>query len=409
MTQPLKARLPGLQKLNAFWLWQKGANTCPLLGAMEHSMRYSPENMENHELFMSRALELSLRGGRAVAPNPMVGAVVVHDGKIIGEGYHQNFGGPHAEVHAIRSVADRELLSGATLYVTLEPCSHFGKTPPCADLVLSSGIRHVVVACRDPFPAVSGRGIEKLREAGVTVTEGILEPQCTFANRRFITAHSEHRPYTILKWAQTRDGFIAPEDRSRRWISSESSRALVHRWRAQEMAVLVGRVTASVDNPQLTVREVAGVNPTRVVLDPSLSLAPSLAVFDNSARTLVFNSVRSGQNNAVTLCLVDREQWSLGEVCRRLVEEGITSLIVEGGQKTLEHFIDQGLWDEFRVFTSPDTFASGVAAPQLPTKPLEELSIDRDSLSVGFNPSCAARLKASNDYLLKAVASLQDA
>ncbi len=204
--------------------------------------------------YMVRALELALKGGRSVAPNPMVGAVLAYEGAVIGEGYHQRYGGPHAEVAALSSVEDRSLVPYSTLYVTLEPCAHFGKTPPCADLIIDSGIKRVVVGCRDPFPQVSGLGIERLINAGISVTEGVMELECRAMNRRFIVAQREKRPYCILKWAQTRDGFIARTDLSSRWISSAPSRTLTHLWRSQEMAILVGRTTAAVDDPELTVR-----------------------------------------------------------------------------------------------------------------------------------------------------------
>ena len=225
-------------------------------------------------LYMDRALDLAARGGRAVMPNPMVGAVIVHNDTIIGEGYHQLYGGPHAEVFAIRGVQDRSLLKDATIYVSLEPCSHFGKTPPCAELVIESGIRTVVVGCKDPNPKVAGRGIQKLRDAGITVHEGIRERECVMLNRRFMLFQKMQRPYVILKWAETADRFIAREDGSSKWISSEFSRRTTHRWRSQEMSILVGTTTARADNPQLTVRHIEGINPLRIVIDREPLAAP---------------------------------------------------------------------------------------------------------------------------------------
>jgi len=223
-------------------------------------------------------------------PNPMVGAVIVRDGVIIGEGYHQRYGGPHAEVFAIESVTDRSLLKDAILYVSLEPCSHFGKTPPCADLVIRSGIRAVVVGATDPNPKVAGQGIQKLRDAGITVHTGIRERECVVLNRRFMIFQREHRPYVILKWAETADRFIAREDGSSKWISGESSRRTSHRWRSQEMSILVGTTTARLDDPRLTVRHVEGVSPLRIVIDKELSLPHSLAIFNNEVETWIFNT-----------------------------------------------------------------------------------------------------------------------
>jgi len=365
--------------------------------------------MVSHTPYMGRALELARRGGRAVAPNPMVGAVLVHNDAIIGEGYHQRYGGPHAEVFAIESVANRSLIPLSTLYVTLEPCSHFGKTPPCADLVIASGIREVVVGSRDPFAAVSGRGVAKLRDAGVTVHEGILEPECSFLNRRFMTTHRERRPYIILKWAQTSDGFIAPKSEEPFWITCDQSRALVHQWRAQEMGILVGWRTAAQDNPLLTVRLASGDNPVRIVLDRSLSLDPSLNVFGSEAPTLHFNTVRAGAQGSVERILIDNASWSIASICSRLAESKVTSVIVEGGAATIRSFIEAQMWDEARIFTAPASFSDGIKAPSLSGVLAGDSQVGSDRLQHIFNPETLRRFGLSDISLLKTATALVDA
>jgi diaminohydroxyphosphoribosylaminopyrimidine deaminase/5-amino-6-(5-phosphoribosylamino)uracil reductase len=365
--------------------------------------------MDHHKSFMDRALELAQRGGRAVAPNPMVGAVIVHDGKIIGEGYHHRFGEPHAEVHAIESVEQRELLLHSTLYVTLEPCSHFGKTPPCADLIIASGIRHVVVGCRDPFPQVSGRGIAKLQNAGITVTENVRRDACTFVNRRFVTRHAERRPYIILKWAQTQDGFIAPLPLQRYAISGEESHRLVHAWRAEEMGILIGRRTAEIDDPLLTVRLVSGENPTRIVIDPSLSLNAELNTFNAEAQTIVINTQRSGSQGSVRRLLIPKDRWSTQEICSALAHEGLTSVLVEGGAHTLATFIESGLWDEARIFTAPSLLKEGCRAPSITGLSSSREFVGTDSLQHLYNPILMQRLGISDFSILKTVAPLNHA
>jgi diaminohydroxyphosphoribosylaminopyrimidine deaminase/5-amino-6-(5-phosphoribosylamino)uracil reductase len=335
-----------------------------------------------HTTFMERALELAALGGRAVMPNPMVGAVVVVDGKIVGEGYHHFYGGPHAEVAAIQSVGDPHILKRATLYVSLEPCSHFGKTPPCADLIIRSQIPTVVVGCRDPFPAVSGRGIQNLKEAGISVVEDVLHDECVDLNRRFMVAHQRKRPYVILKWAETTDGFIARSDYSSKWISCDASRTLTHRWRSEEMSILVGSVTARVDDPELTVRHVTGTNPLRVTVDNNLSLPSSHKLFNDTAETLVFNLERNAIAGRCTWKKYDPNPAMPIAIVQELYALKITSLIVEGGARTLQSFIDLGLWDEARVFISPQTFRLGIKAPLLPSTstPSSSQAIDTDTL-----------------------------
>ncbi len=329
---------------------------------------------------MDRALALAALGGRSVMPNPMVGAVLVSNGEIIGKGHHEFFGGPHAEVNAISHVVDRSKLSGATLYVTLEPCSHFGKTPPCADLIIESGISHVVVGCRDPFAEVSGTGTEKLLTAGVRVTEGVRHTESVLLNKRFILAHRLKRPYIILKWAQTSDGFIARSDGSSKWISCEASRSLTHEWRAYEMSILVGTTTARIDNPSLTVRDVKGRNPVRVVIDASLSLSPQSNLFSHESETIVFNAIKDEHHGHISWRRIDFHRPVAPQIVTDLYEHNFISLFIEGGAKTLQSFIDADLWDEARVFVNPQRFESGISAPKIPQLPDETLHSGDDTL-----------------------------
>lgn len=285
-------------------------------------------------------------------PNPSVGAVIVHDGKIIGEGYTSAYGGPHAEVNAIAFAKANfpKLLPDATIYVSLEPCSHYGKTPPCADLIIDSGIKNVVIGMVDPFAKVAGAGIKKLMMAGCTVTMGVLEEACSESNKRFFTFHQKKRPYIILKWAETADGYIAPKKRNTQepvWITNSFSQQLVHKWRSEEQAILVGGQTALTDNPSLTTRSWEGKSPLRVVLDTHRNLPNDLAVFDESALTLFLNTAHPQ------------------EICDQLFEKNIQSVIIEGGAKTVQSFIDANLWDTARVFIGKTTFGDGVIAPIL--------------------------------------------
>ena len=332
-------------------------------------------------------------------PNPMVGAVITYKQEIIGEGYHQAYGGPHAEVHAIRAVRDPALLKESTLFVTLEPCSHFGKTPPCADLIIESGIPHVVVGCRDPFSEVSGRGITKLRSAGIQVTE-LLSDECVLLNRRFILAHRERRPYIILKWAQSADGYIASTDPRLGWFTSERSRALVHQWRAEEMAILVGTKTVLVDNPSLTVRygyDTEGEtqtrrNPLRVTVDRAGALKPDLQIFKPDAETLVFGAAPIGAGPHIQSVCIDPSKPLETQICQNLYERRVLSLIVEGGAKTLRGFLELGLWDEARIFQAPERFGSGMKAPTWPSAHQALVSSGVDTVTTMVNPELPLRL-----------------
>lgn len=321
-------------------------------------------NMSIDAGFMARAIELASLGLGKVSPNPLVGSVIVHDGRIIGEGWHRAFGDAHAEVVAVASVHDKHLLPASTVYVTLEPCTHYGKTPPCANMLIEHGVRRVVIGATDSNPKVAGGGIARLRDAGVEVSTGVLEESCRYVNRRFFTFVEQKRPYIILKWAETSDRYIARRNRDSKWISDKISRQLVHRWRAEEDAILVGSGTAEADNPRLTVRDWTGRNPLRVLIDRNLRLKPPLHLFDDSARTIVYNTIRNQETNTVVRVKLS-EQDFLGQMMADLHARDVQSLIVEGGARTLSLFIQAGLWDEARVFRSPQEFGDGIAAPQI--------------------------------------------
>lgn len=320
------------------------------------------------EQYMHRCLELAKLGGGNVAPNPMVGAVLVHDGRIIGEGYHAIFGGPHAEVNCINSVADADkaLISSAALYVSLEPCCHQGKTPPCTDLIIRHQIRKVVIGSRDPFPAMNGSGVDRLREHGVQVTENVLNKECAELNRRFFTFHTANRPYVLLKWAQTADGKISSGNAERLMISNEFTNRLVHRWRSEEAAILVGTSTALLDNPTLNVRHWNGPDPVRIVIDKDLSLPGHLRLFDGSQRTVIFNTLKHQESETMTFYQVTSDTSLVHQVLNACVRLGISSVMVEGGATLLQSFIDDDCWDEARVITNNTLFApAGMNAPVL--------------------------------------------
>ncbi len=337
----------------------------------------------NSRLFMQRALDLAERGKGAVRPNPMVGCVIVHEEKIIGEGYHEQYGGPHAEVQAFASVSDPQLLAEATVYVSLEPCSHWGKTPPCANLLVEKGIKSVVVATLDPNPLVAGKGVQLLEAAGISVQVGLLEQEAKWQNRRFFCQQEKHRPYVILKWAQTQDGFIARENFDSKWISGTQSRQLVHQWRAEEQAILVGKNTALHDNPRLNVRDWTGTDPIRVVLDSKLELPTDLHLFDQQIPTLCYTTLKSEKLR--NLEWVKLPQISLEALLADLHARQIQSVLIEGGSHTLNQFLAAGLWDEARVFTAPIEFERGIAAPQLNQSPVESHAIGQDQLDLYYH------------------------
>ncbi len=335
------------------------------------------------ELFMQRALELAQLGTGYVSPNPRVGCVIVHDHKIIGEGWHQKFGEPHAEVNAIHAVKDQSLLKESTVFVNLEPCSHFGKTPPCVDLLIKHHVKKVVIATLDTNPLVAGQGIKKLKDAGIEVVAGVLEKAGRELNKRFFTFMEHQRPYLILKWAQTADGFIAQKNFESKWISNEFSRQLVHRWRSEEDAVLVGTHTASHDNPSLTVRDWTGRNPTRIVIDRFLRLNHHLRLFDKKEKTICYNVLKHEEHKNLSLVRIDENNF-MQELVHDLYKKSIQSVIVEGGAQTLQLFIEANLWDEARIFTSSRTFGDGIKAPALKGKLMDQQIIDSDRLEIFF-------------------------
>ena len=314
--------------------------------------------------FMSRALQLAKLGKGRVSPNPMVGCVIVHHHKIIGEGWHQKAGEPHAEVMAVRSVKDQEMLKESTVYVTLEPCSHYGKTPPCADFLVSKQVKRVIIACTDPNPVVAGKGILKLKDAGVEVIEGILKEESLALNYAFFTYVNGNRPLIILKWAQTADRFVARENFEAKWISSVQSRQLVHKMRSEVDAILVGKNTVKYDNPSLTTREWAGKSPIRLVIDHNCSLPDDLYVKDQSVLTYIFNLQKNEQTKNLIWVKLNSNNFII-DLVSFFYAQKIQSVLVEGGANTIEQFIQLNLWDEATIFTSSGNFKKGVAAPQL--------------------------------------------
>lgn len=331
--------------------------------------------------YMQVCIDLALKGFPLAFPNPMVGCVIVHNDSIIGQGYHQQFGSHHAEVNAIASVENKELLEQSTLYVSLEPCAHFGKTPPCADLIVKSKIPRVVIGSLDTFSEVNGKGIQRLKETGIEVLTKVLEKECRAINKRFFTFHEKKRPYIILKWAQTSDGYIAPlNQKEPLWISSPESKILVHQWRSQEQAILVGRKTVELDNPLLTTREVKGKNPIRIVLDRKLSLNKDLLIFNDDAPTLVVNDKLSSDNH-LKIDFNNLAPSLLKELHRR----NIQSIIIEGGAQTLNTFIDVKVWDEARVFTSKKTLEKGVQSPLIQSVINQSEIVGDDKLTYFIN------------------------
>ena len=341
------------------------------------------------EGYMQRCIQIAKNGQGTTAPNPMVGAVIVRDGNIIGEGYTSAYGGPHAEVNAIDSVTDKTLLKDATLYATLEPCSHYGKTPPCADLIIKHSIPRVVIGVTDPHEKVAGKGIEKLRNSGCEVTVGVLKSECQAHHKRFLTFHSEKRPYIILKWAETNDGFIAPTKEMRNgnpepyWITGLPARQLVHKWRSEEQAILVGTQTVLDDNPKLDVRQWVGKSPIRIVLDRTLKIPNDAHVLNDVQRTIIFTS-NTDENlyNLHAEYEIFEEPLNFKTLCDSLYNFNIQSVLVEGGAKTLQGFIAAGLWDEARIFKGPSNFGNGISVPKLKGTLLTTHQIENDILTV---------------------------
>jgi diaminohydroxyphosphoribosylaminopyrimidine deaminase / 5-amino-6-(5-phosphoribosylamino)uracil reductase len=340
--------------------------------------------MTSDEQFMHRAIELAKLGSGLVSPNPMVGCVIVYDNNIIGEGWHRKFGDAHAEANAVSSVENKELLKDSTVFVNLEPCSHTGKTPPCADLLIQYRVKKVVIANGDPNPLVAGNGIKKLKDEGIEVETGVLEKEGHEFNRRFFTFMEKQRPFILLKWAQTDDGFMAHANYESRWISSEFSRQLVHKWRSEEDAVLVGTKTAGHDNPTLSVRDWSGRNPTRIVIDRFLRLPSSLHLFDKTQKTICYNVIKHEEHPNLVLIRLDEVNF-ISQLLRDLYKQNIQSVMVEGGAQTLRLFIEAGLWDEARIFSSSRTFGDGIAAPSLRGNLMSQEFISSDSLKIYVN------------------------
>ncbi len=340
--------------------------------------------MKVQEKYIKRCIELAKNGLGTTYPNPLVGCVIVFENTIIGEGWHKKSGEAHAEVIAIESVQNKELLSSSTLYVSLEPCSHFGKTPPCADLILKYKIPNVVIGTIDPNSKVAGKGIQKLKDSGVNVTLGILEKEGNELNKRFFTFHRKSRPYIILKWAESADGFISPINKSEQkpvWISNEYSRQLVHKWRSEEQAILVGTQTIIDDNPSLTVRDWVGINPIRLVIDKENTIDSSYNIFDNQAKTIVFsNKEVTSNSDTIQYIKVDFDKNYTQAIVDKLFENNIQSIIIEGGRKTIQSFIDAHLWDEARVFIGGINLNKGTKAPKINNTIYSKSYLKKDTL-----------------------------
>jgi diaminohydroxyphosphoribosylaminopyrimidine deaminase/5-amino-6-(5-phosphoribosylamino)uracil reductase len=318
-----------------------------------------------HESFMQRCVDLAYLGQGNVSPNPMVGCVIVKNGLIIGEGYHSEFGGKHAEIKAIESVIDQKEIENSTVYISLEPCVHHGKTPPCVHELINRKIKTAVIGSRDSNPIVGGKGIESLKRVGIEVIENILEEECRKLNKRFFTFHEKRRPYVILKWAQTSDGYLDKNreigEKGVNWISSPESKVLVHKWRSEEQSILVGRNTILNDNPSLTVREISGKNPTRIVIDSQLQLSKDVNIFSKDAPTLVFNRLKNDKIDGVEWIKIS--ETSTKQILDELFKRNIQSVLVEGGSRTLQYFIIDNVWDEARVIVGDVKFGDGIKAP----------------------------------------------
>lgn len=343
--------------------------------------------MNLHELYMSRCLMLAKKGLGTTYPNPLVGSVIVYNNKIIGEGWHYKAGQAHAEVQAINSIQDDSLLKKATIYVTLEPCSHYGKTPPCANYIIEKGIKKVVIGSKDPNPKVSGNGIKLLKDAGCEVVFGVLEKDCIALNKRFFTYHVNKRPYIILKWAKTIDGFIAPQTKNHKkpvWITNKFSRQLVHKWRSEEEAILVGTNTVLEDNPSLTVRAWSGKNPLRCIIDKDLKISNNHAIFNTQSKTLVFTKKDKDKTDLISLKKInfDTNSSLVTQICDTLYKMAVQSIIIEGGSYTLQSFINENLWDEARIFTGLKTFKEGIKAPTISGNIISHKTINDDQLVI---------------------------
>ncbi len=346
--------------------------------------------MKIHEKYIKRCIELAKKGLNAARPNPSVGCVIVYQNTILGEGYTSPYGGSHAEVNAINAVSNKKLLKKATLYVSLEPCNHFGKTPPCSDLIIKHQIKRVVVGCIDPFAKVAGAGIEKLKSNGCEVIVGVLEKKCIAVNKRFFTFHTKNRPYIILKWAETQDGFIdkVRNDHSSlepNWITNRYSRQLVHKWRSEEDALLIGTNTALNDNPKLNVRDWMGKSPIRIVLDRELRIPKSHHIYNGTVKTLILTELDELSTENITFERIDFSKNLLQQVLTVLKRYNIQSLFIEGGKQTLQTFIDSEMWDEARVFKGEVYFEDGLEAPIIKGEKSSSQRIGSDLLEIMYN------------------------
>lgn len=347
----------------------------------------------NHEFYMQRCLDLAKIGTAAASPNPSVGALLVHEHKIIGEGYTSAYGGAHAEVNCLNNVLEehKHLISKSSLYVSLEPCSHYGKTPPCSNLIIEKEIHKVIIACTDPNPLVAGKGIKKLKAAGIEVVENILEKQALESNKRFFTFHTKKRPYIILKWAQTPNGFFAPNNNEQFWITNKNTKALVHAWRSQEMGILVGGKTVLADNPRLNTRLVEGKSPIRIVINTKADFPKKLNILDQSIPTIIFNFYKNKEEKNLHYIQIQQEENIIPQVLKLLFDLQISSIIVEGGASTLKQFIDLNLWDEARILEGEKELHKGIKAPKLnggkQETSNEAFQILKDKISIYRNDS----------------------
>ena len=350
--------------------------------------------MKIHEKYIKRCIDLAKKGLGTTSPNPTVGSVIVYQNKIIGEGYTSPYGGNHAEVNAINSTKNKSLLTKATIYVSLEPCNHFGKTPPCSDLIVKHKLPNVVIGCIDPFEKVAGTGIEKLKANGCNVIVGVLEQECIDSNKRFFTYQNKKRPYIILKWAETKDKFISPhlsslpkgDEAKPIWITNKYSQQLVHKWRAEEDAILIGTNTALNDNPKLNIRNWVGKNPVRIVLDRALRIPKNYHIYNGLVRTIILTEKKEQSNDSVIFEQIDFSKNIALQICNVLNEYKLISVFVEGGKQTLETFIEADLWDEARIFIGDTLFNRGLKAPIIKGNIISEIGIKSDLMKIIINP-----------------------
>jgi len=326
---------------------------------------------DNHKKYIERTFYLAKKGLGNVSPNPMVGCVIVKKGKIIGEGYHKKYGNEHAEINAINSVEDKKEIEGSSIYINLEPCSHHGKTPPCSDEIIKYRPKEVIISNTDPNPIVNGRGINRLKENGISVIEKLEKEKGYNLNKRFFKNQESGLPYIILKWAQTKDGYLAKEDGSSKWISNDISRMMVHKWRSEEPGILIGVNTANKDNPKLNVRSWEGNNPMRIIIDPNMRLNNQINIITDAGSVLIYNKEKNEQIR--NKHFIQNKSFNLKDILKDILKKGIGSVIVEGGAITLNHFIKENLWDEARVFVSNKKFEKGIKAPKLDLNKYQEI------------------------------------